>query len=94
MGLYGKTIQTDAMGLRQEYKTRAYPFTIDRLDELTREYRIRAYPFTEEWLDELEVEEKGKREAQTLESLLVSKERNFVSGSCTDLVCQYLIYRK
>jgi nucleoredoxin len=45
---------------------------------LIREYGIRAYPFTKERLDELEAEEKAKREAQNLESLLVSDERNFV----------------
>jgi len=45
---------------------------------LIREYGIRAYPFTKERLDELEAEEEAKREAQTLESLLVSDERNFV----------------
>nr|ABR16144.1 unknown [Picea sitchensis]ACN41140.1 unknown [Picea sitchensis] len=45
---------------------------------LIRDYGIRAYPFTKERLDELEAEEEAKREAQTLESLLVSDERNFV----------------
>jgi len=45
---------------------------------LIREYGIRAYPFTKERLDDLEAEEKAKREAQTLESVLVSDERNFV----------------
>lgn len=45
---------------------------------LIREYGMRGYPFTKERLDELEAEDKAKREAQTLESLLVSDERNFV----------------
>jgi nucleoredoxin len=45
---------------------------------LIREYGIRAYPFTKERLDEIRAEEKAKREAQTLESLLISDERNFV----------------
>jgi len=45
---------------------------------LIRDYGIRAYPFTKERVNELEAEEKAKREAQTLESLLVSDERNFV----------------
>jgi nucleoredoxin len=45
---------------------------------LIREYGIRAYPFTKERLDDLEAEEKAKQEVQTLESLLVSDERNFV----------------
>lgn len=45
---------------------------------LIREYGIRAYPFTKERMDELEAEEKAKRDAQTLESLLVSDERDFV----------------
>ena len=59
LGPDGKTLQTDAVGLIQEYG-------------------IRAYPFTKEKLDEIEVEEKARQEAQTLESLLVSDERNFV----------------
>ena len=37
-----------------------------------------AYPFTKEKLNEIEAEEKARQEAQTLESLLVSDERNFV----------------
>ena len=53
------TLQTDAVGLIQEYG-------------------IWAYPFTKEQLDELEAEEKARQEAQTLESLLVSDESNFV----------------
>ena len=43
-----------------------------------REYGIRDYPFNKERLDELEVEEKAKQEEQTLESLLVFDECNFV----------------
>ena len=43
-----------------------------------RDYGIRAYPFTKDQLVEIEVEDNAKREAQTLESLLVFDEHNFV----------------
>ena len=63
LGLYGKIVQTCGV-------------------DLIREYGIIAYPFTKEWLDEVrakfDAEDEAKRKAQTLESLLVSDERNFV----------------
>eukprot|EP01018_Ginkgo_biloba_P027555 Gb_22389 [translate_table: standard] len=46
--------------------------------ELIRDYSIKAFPFTTERLDELKAEEEARRAAQTLESLLVSDERDFV----------------
>eukprot|EP01018_Ginkgo_biloba_P027560 Gb_39281 [translate_table: standard] len=46
--------------------------------ELIEDYGILAYPFTAERLDELKAQEEAKRETQTLESLLVSEERNFL----------------
>ena len=45
---------------------------------LINKYGANAYPFTEEKLEELRQEEEAKREAQTLESLLVSEERDYV----------------
>ncbi|XP_059633716.1 probable nucleoredoxin 1 [Cornus florida] len=44
------------------------------------EYGIMAYPFTPQKFAELEEIEKAKREAQTLESILVSGDHNFVIG--------------
>eukprot|EP00253_Pinus_taeda_P015647 PITA_15647 len=46
--------------------------------KLIHEHGIRGYPFTKERLAELEAEKKAERETQTLESLLVSDECNFV----------------
>ncbi|KAL8550495.1 hypothetical protein ACS0TY_009062 [Phlomoides rotata] len=44
------------------------------------EHGINAYPFTPEKFAELEEIEKAKREAQTLESILVSEDSDFVIG--------------
>ncbi|CAK7327373.1 unnamed protein product [Dovyalis caffra] len=52
--------------------------------ELIEDHGIEAYPFTQEKLDELAAIEKAKLEAQTLESVLVNGENDFVidkSGS-------------
>ncbi|TJX53851.1 redoxin domain-containing protein, partial [Soehngenia saccharolytica] len=46
--------------------------------ELVLEHGVEVYPFTKEKLDELKAKEEAIRAAQTLESLLVSDERNFV----------------
>lgn len=46
--------------------------------DLIRDYGIQAYPLTEERLEQLQDEEKSRQEAQTLESLLVSDERDFL----------------
>ncbi|KAL6351591.1 hypothetical protein AAG906_040945 [Vitis piasezkii] len=48
--------------------------------EAIQEHGIQAYPFTPEKFAELEEIEKAKREAQTLESILVSGDRDFVIG--------------
>ncbi|XP_034688877.1 probable nucleoredoxin 1 [Vitis riparia] len=48
--------------------------------EIIQEYGVEAYPFTPEKFAELEEIEKAKREAQTLESILVSGDRDFVIG--------------
>ncbi|XP_010651408.1 probable nucleoredoxin 1 [Vitis vinifera] len=48
--------------------------------EAIQEHGIQAYPFTPEKFAELEEIEKAKREAQTLESILVSGNRDFVIG--------------
>ncbi|GMN41605.1 hypothetical protein TIFTF001_010834 [Ficus carica] len=48
--------------------------------ELIEEHGIDAYPFTPEKLDELAEIEKAKEASQTLESLLVSGEKDFVIG--------------
>lgn len=48
--------------------------------EATEEHGIQAYPFTPERFSKLEKIEKAKREAQTLESILVSGDRDFVIG--------------
>ncbi|KAJ9708913.1 hypothetical protein PVL29_000756 [Vitis rotundifolia] len=48
--------------------------------EAIEEHGIQAYPFTPEKFAELEEIEKAKREAQTLESILVSGDRDFVIG--------------
>ena len=46
--------------------------------ELVFKYGANAYPFTEEKLEQLLQEEEAKREAQTLESLLVTEERDYL----------------
>ena len=46
--------------------------------ELVFKYGANAYPFTEEKLEQLRQEEEAKREAQTLESLLVTEERDYL----------------
>ncbi|KAK9119717.1 hypothetical protein Scep_017810 [Stephania cephalantha] len=46
--------------------------------ELVEEYGAQAYPFTPEKVAELEEIEKARKEAQTLESILVSGDRDFV----------------
>ncbi|KAI7997062.1 putative nucleoredoxin 1 [Camellia lanceoleosa] len=48
--------------------------------ETVEEHGTLAYPFTPEKFAELEEIEKAKREAQTLESILVSKDLDFVIG--------------
>eukprot|EP00258_Populus_trichocarpa_P008694 XP_002314536.3 probable nucleoredoxin 1 [Populus trichocarpa] len=48
--------------------------------ELIEEHGIEAYPFTPEKLDELAAIEKAKLESQTLESVLVNGENDFVIG--------------
>ena len=48
--------------------------------EAIQEHGFQAYPFTPEKFAELEEIEKAKREAQTLESILVSGNRDFVIG--------------
>ncbi|KAG8383174.1 hypothetical protein BUALT_Bualt05G0157200 [Buddleja alternifolia] len=48
--------------------------------EAIEEHGTKAYPFTPEKFKELEELEKAKREAQTLESILVSKDCDFVIG--------------
>eukprot|EP00268_Persea_americana_P053185 TRINITY_DN6000_c0_g1_i3.p1 TRINITY_DN6000_c0_g1~~TRINITY_DN6000_c0_g1_i3.p1 ORF type:complete len:361 (+),score=74.07 TRINITY_DN6000_c0_g1_i3:320-1402(+) len=48
--------------------------------ELVEEHGIQAYPFTPEKLEELAEIERKRLESQTLESLLVSGERDFVIG--------------
>jgi nucleoredoxin len=64
IGPDGKRVKTgNAVYLIEKYGIRAYPFTKERLDELDAE---------------IDAEDEAKRKAQTLESLLVSDERNFV----------------
>uniref|UniRef100_A0A0D6QTS7 protein-disulfide reductase n=1 Tax=Araucaria cunninghamii TaxID=56994 RepID=A0A0D6QTS7_ARACU len=46
--------------------------------ELILEHGVSVYPFTKEKLDELKAQDEARRAAQTLESLLVSEERDFV----------------
>ncbi|KAH9319316.1 hypothetical protein KI387_021085 [Taxus chinensis] len=46
--------------------------------EMVMEHGVQVYPFTKEKLDEIKAQEEARRAAQTLESLLVSNERNFV----------------
>ncbi|XP_059656115.1 probable nucleoredoxin 1 [Cornus florida] len=48
--------------------------------ELIEEHGVEAYPFTPERLVELAEIEKAKLESQTLESILVSEDRDFVIG--------------
>lgn len=48
--------------------------------EAIEEHGIKAYPFTPEKFAELEELEKAKREAQTLESILVSEDSDFLIG--------------
>jgi len=48
--------------------------------EIIEEYGVEGYPFTAERLDELKAKEEALRAAQTIESLLLSDERDFVIG--------------
>lgn len=48
--------------------------------ELIEEHGIEAYPFSPEKLEEIAEKEKARIEAQTLESLLVSGEQDYVIG--------------
>ncbi|XP_073010070.1 LOW QUALITY PROTEIN: probable nucleoredoxin 1 [Typha latifolia] len=48
--------------------------------ELVEEHGTETYPFTQEKLEELEQKEKARMEAQTLESLLVTREKDYVIG--------------
>lgn len=48
--------------------------------EAIEDHGVKAYPFTPEKFSELEEIEKAKREAQTLESILVSEDSDFVIG--------------
>ena len=52
----------------------------DDVVETIEEHGAEAYPFTPEKFAQLEEKEKAKREAQTLESILVSGDLNFVLG--------------
>ncbi|KAH9291533.1 hypothetical protein KI387_043278 [Taxus chinensis] len=47
--------------------------------ELVMEHGVQVYPFTKEKLDEIKSQKEARRATQTLESLLVSDERNFVN---------------
>ncbi|KAL4017402.1 hypothetical protein IC575_020954 [Cucumis melo] len=53
---------------------------ISNAAELVEEHGVDAYPFTQEKLEELAEIEKSKLESQTLESILVHGERDFVIG--------------
>lgn len=48
--------------------------------EVIEEHGVEAYPFTPERFQELEEIERAKREAQTLESILISEDLDFVIG--------------
>ncbi|GFY88283.1 DC1 domain-containing protein [Actinidia rufa] len=52
----------------------------DDVVETIEEHGAEAYPFTPEKFAQLEEKEKAKREAQTLESILISGDLNFVLG--------------
>lgn len=52
----------------------------DNVAEAIAEHGVLAYPFTPEKFAELEEIEKAKAEAQTLESILVAGDRDFVIG--------------
>ena len=49
--------------------------------EIIEEYGAEGYPFTAERIDELRAREEALRAAQTVESLLLSDERDFVLGN-------------
>ena len=53
---------------------------ISNAAELMEENGVEAYPFSPEKLEELAEKKKARMEAQTLESLLVSGERDYVIG--------------
>jgi len=53
---------------------------ISNAAELVEENGVEAYPFSPEKLEELAEREKARMEAQTLESLLVSGDRDYVIG--------------
>ncbi|GJS23638.1 probable nucleoredoxin 1 [Tanacetum coccineum] len=60
-----------------------HPNVADALEE----HGVIAYPFTPDKFAELEKIEKAKQEAQTLESVLVSRDLNFVLGKDGAKVC-------
>ena len=53
---------------------------ISNAAELAEDNRVEAYPFSPEKLEELAEKEKARMEAQTLESLLVYGEQDYVIG--------------
>jgi nucleoredoxin len=59
--------------------------------ELIEEHGIEAYPFTPEKLDELAAIEKAKLESQTLESVLVNGENDFVIGKSGSKVIFFVL---
>ncbi|KAL0912599.1 hypothetical protein M5K25_018581 [Dendrobium thyrsiflorum] len=66
--------------------------------ELVEDYGVEAYPFTSKKLKELEKKEEARIESQTLESLLISEERDFVikndgsKVSVSDLVGKNILF--
>ena len=79
----------DVSDLIEEHGIHAYPFSSEKLAEFDemekarciRSHRgacIHAYPFSPEKLTEFDEMEKARLEAQTLESLLVDGEHDFV----------------
>lgn len=60
---------------------------ISNAAELVEDHGIEAYPFSPEKLEEIAEKEKARMEAQTLESLLVSGERDYVIGKGGAKVC-------
>jgi len=59
--------------------------------ELIEEHGIEAYPFTPEKLDELAAIERAKLESQTLESVLVNGENDFVIGKSGSKVIFFVL---
>ena len=57
-----------------------YEATIHDGVELLNRFGVQAFPFTKERLEELEMEEKEKRESQTLINLLTNHDRDYLLG--------------